>query len=150
MWGLTESLRHETQNAGRRGVKWSSIHPNYIAEGMFEGARMPGLGGLVIPVLRNHDVVARAVAESALKRGRYSPKRPRTVKLASLLRGMLPDAVFNKISRMLGVNASMESWIGQGNARSQEMGKESSIPLKNPATGEKIGPQRVHSVDDLK
>ena len=150
VWGLTESLRHETLNAGKRGVKWSSIHPNYVAEGMFEGARMPGLGGLVIPVVRNHDVVAKAIVESALKRGRHSPKRPRTVKLASLLRGILPDAVFNRISRMLGVNASMESWIGQGKARSQEMGTESSTSLKNPATGEKIGPQRVHSVADLK
>ncbi len=114
VWGLTESLRHETLNAGKRGVKWSSIHPNYVAEGMFGGARMPGLGGLVIPVLRSHDVVAKAIVESALKRGRHSPKRPRTVKLASLLRGILPDAVFNRISRMLGVNVSMESWIGQG------------------------------------
>ena len=30
------------------------------------------------------------------------------------------------------------------------MGKESSVFLKNPATGEKIGPLRVHSVEDLK
>ena len=150
VWGLTESLRHESLNAGRRGVKWSSVHPNYVAEGIFAGARLPGVGGLINPVLRNHDVVAKAIVESALKRGRHSPKRPRSVKLASLLRGLLPDGVFNRVMRLLGVNASMESWIGQGSVRSHEMGKESSVFLKNPATGEKIGPQRAHSVEDLK
>ena len=113
VWGLTESLRHEMKNAGKRGVKFSSVHPNYIAEGMFEGARIPGLGGLLVPVLRDHDIVAKAVVESAVKRGRYSPKRPRTVKLASILRGIFPDAAFNGIVRFLSIHRSMESWTGR-------------------------------------
>src|SRR5271157_508358 len=38
VWGLTESLRHESWNAGARGVHWASIHPLYVAAGMFAGA----------------------------------------------------------------------------------------------------------------
>ncbi len=113
VWGLTESLRHESVNAGKRGVRWSSIHPNYIAEGMFAGARIRGLGGLLVPVLRSHDVVAKAIVESALKRGRRSPKRPRTVKLASLLRGILPDFMFGAVVRFLRIHESMKSWTGR-------------------------------------
>jgi NAD(P)-dependent dehydrogenase (short-subunit alcohol dehydrogenase family) len=112
VWGLTESLRHETRNLGKRGVRWSSIHPNFIAEGLFAGARMPGLGGLVFPVLRNHDVVARAIVDAALKRGRYSPKRPRTVKVAGILRGLLPDGAFNAMVRVFSVHRGMQSWRG--------------------------------------
>jgi NAD(P)-dependent dehydrogenase (short-subunit alcohol dehydrogenase family) len=113
VWGLTESLRHESLNAGKRGMRWSSIHPNYIAEGMFEGARIRGLGGLLVPVLRDHDVVAKAVVEGALKKGRRSPKRPRTVKLASLLRGIFPDFIFTGIVRFLGIHESMKTWTGR-------------------------------------
>lgn len=74
---------------------------------------MPGLGGLIIPVLRDHDVVARAIVESALKRGRNAPKRPRTVKLASLMRGLLPDGAFGAAARLLAVNRGMQTWRGQ-------------------------------------
>jgi all-trans-retinol dehydrogenase (NAD+) len=49
VFGLTEALRHESWNAGKRGVMWASIHPMYVKEGIFAGARLPGLGGLISP-----------------------------------------------------------------------------------------------------
>jgi all-trans-retinol dehydrogenase (NAD+) len=88
------------------------VHPNYIARGMFGGARIGGLGGLVFPRLKNHDVVAKAVVEGALKRGRRSPKRPRSLRLAVLLRGILPDAWFAASARALNVHTSMAGWHG--------------------------------------
>lgn len=112
VWGLTEALRHEALNHGRRGVRFSSIHPNYIARGMFEGARITGLGGLIFPRLRDHDVVARAIVEDALRRGKRIVRRPRSLRLAVTLRGLLPDALFAVIARALKVHSSMSGWTG--------------------------------------
>jgi len=113
VWGLTEALRHEARNHGKPGVRFSSVHPNYIAKGMFEGARIRGVGGIVFPVLKSHDVVAKAIVEGALIRRRRTPKRPRSLRMAILLRGILPDAWFGGIARALNVHRSMQSWKGR-------------------------------------
>ncbi|MFW5694685.1 MAG: SDR family NAD(P)-dependent oxidoreductase [Alkalispirochaeta sp.] len=110
VWGFSEALRAEAQT---HGVMVSSIHPSYIAEGMFAGARLTGLGRVIVPLLSTHDVVAKAIVESALRRGRSSPKRPRTVRLAVLLRGILPDPWFNRLMKHLGVWDSMSGWRGR-------------------------------------
>lgn len=114
VWGFSEALRGEARS---HGVMVSSIHPSYIAEGMFAGARLTGLGRVIVPLLRTHDVVAEAIVESALRRGRSSPKRPRTVRIAILLRGILPDPWFNWVVRHLGVWDSMSGWRGRPDGR---------------------------------
>jgi hypothetical protein len=80
---------------------------------MFAGARLRGIGRLIVPLLRSHDVVAEAIVESALRRGETSPKRPRSVGLAVFLRGVLPDRWFNGLIGYLGVRESMNSWHGR-------------------------------------
>lgn len=112
VWGLTEALRHEAINRQARGVRFSSVHPNYIAHGMFGGARLRGLGGLIFPRLPDHDVVAKAIVEKAIRRGRLVVRRPRSLRLAILLRGILPEAVFNYVVRAMNVHTSMRSWTG--------------------------------------
>ncbi len=122
VWGLTESLRHEARDlckaeavAGRRtstDIRFSSVHPGYIKTGMFEGARIRGLGGLIVPLVKNHDVIARAVVQDALLKGKPVVMRPRSVRLAVLLRGMLPAAVFDQMVRSLGINQSMRNFRG--------------------------------------
>lgn len=112
VYGLTEALRHEVRDSGATGVHFSSIHPMYIASGMFAGSRIRGLGGLVFPRLKSHDVVARAIVEAALIRHRRVVKRPRSLFLVPLLRGLLPDPWFNALARALKVNRSMDSWEG--------------------------------------
>jgi all-trans-retinol dehydrogenase (NAD+) len=112
VWGFTESLRHEALTAGKRGVRFSSVHPGYVRTGIFEGARIPGIGGLLVPLIREHDVVAAAVVESALKRGRRVVMRPRSVRLAPLLRGILPAPVFDTVVRFFGIPSSMAHWHG--------------------------------------
>jgi all-trans-retinol dehydrogenase (NAD+) len=114
--GLTESLRFESWNAGKRGVRWSTIHPSYLAAGMFEGARLGLLGNLIVPLVRNHDVIARAIVEGALKRGKYSPKRPITVHLTPRLRAFLPDPLFQRVLVLLGVHRSMSHFRGRTHA----------------------------------
>jgi all-trans-retinol dehydrogenase (NAD+) len=112
--GLTESLRFEAWERGKKGVHWSSIHPCYIAKGMFEGAKLRGVANLIAPLLKDHDVVAEAIVESALKEGRYSPKRPRTVRSMDLMRGSVPDEIFQWLINVLGVTGSMKCWVGRG------------------------------------
>ncbi|MCX6137497.1 MAG: SDR family NAD(P)-dependent oxidoreductase [Ignavibacteriales bacterium] len=114
VWGLTESLRFEAVNLNKFNVKFSSIHPSYLATGMFEGAKLGFPGNLLVPVVKNHDVIAKAIVESALKRGRYSPKRPWTVGLAVRMRGFLPDSWFQYTLTFLGIPKGMSTFRGRG------------------------------------
>ncbi|MGE5682966.1 MAG: SDR family NAD(P)-dependent oxidoreductase [Bacillota bacterium] len=113
VWGLTESLRMEAYNNGKSGVKYSTIHPSYIAHGMFEGAKLSFPGNLLVPLVKDHDVIAKAIVESAIKKGRYSVKRPWTVNLNVRLRGFLPDSWFQKLMIIMGVPGSMKAWHGR-------------------------------------
>jgi len=111
VWGFSEALRGE---ALEHNVMVTSIHPSYVATGMFAGARLTGLGALLVPQLSSHDVVAEAIVEDALKRGTSRVMRPRSVRLAVLFRGILPDRWFNGLMRVLGVWDSMTTWRGRG------------------------------------
>jgi NAD(P)-dependent dehydrogenase (short-subunit alcohol dehydrogenase family) len=113
VFGLTEALREEAWASGHPGVKYSSVHPMFLLTGMFEGARLRGLGGLVFPCVKSHDRIAKAVVEGAVVRGRRCIKRPRSLRAVLLLRGLLPDAVFAGIGRFMKLHASMESWKGR-------------------------------------
>lgn len=113
VWGLTESLRFEALNNNKPGVKYSSIHPGYIASGMFEGAKLGFPGSLIVPVVKDHDVIAKAIVEAALKKEKYSPKRPATINLNLRLRALLPDILFQKLLIIMGVPQSMKSWKGR-------------------------------------
>lgn len=111
VWGFSEALRAE---ARRHNVLVSSIHPSYVATGMFAGAKLTGLGNVLVPRLPSHDAVAEAVVETALRRGKTRVMRPRSVRLAVLFRGVLPDRWFNGLMRFLGVWESMSGWRGPG------------------------------------
>ncbi len=113
VWGFTEAMRFEARNRGKHGVKFSSVHPCYIAQGLFQGAKLGFLGNLIAPLLKDHDVVAEAIVESAIKRGRHAPKRPQTVNLVIRLRGLLPDFAFQYLVKLLGIPQSMQHWTGR-------------------------------------
>jgi all-trans-retinol dehydrogenase (NAD+) len=114
VWGLTESLRFEAVNRGKTGVKFSSIHPGYIAKGMFEGARLGIPGRWIVPSVKDHDVIAKAIVESALKKEKYSPKRPRTINMNLRFRALMPDSWFQRFLIVMGVTKSMRTWHGRG------------------------------------
>lgn len=113
VWGLTESLRFEALNNNKTGVKYSSIHPGYIASGMFEGAKLGFPGSVIVPLVKDHDTIAKAIVEQALKKEKYSPKRPATINLNLRLRALLPDILFQKLLIIMGVPQSMKSWKGR-------------------------------------
>ncbi len=113
VWGLTESLRMEALNNGKAGVKYSTIHPGYIATGMFEGAKLGIPGRWIVPLVKNHDVIAKAIVEDALKKEKYSPKRPRTVNLNLRFRALMPDRWFQRFLILMGVARSMKTWYGR-------------------------------------
>jgi all-trans-retinol dehydrogenase (NAD+) len=114
VWGLTESLRMEALNNGKARVKYSTIHPGYIATGMFEGAKLGIPGRWIVPLVKNHDVIAKAIVEDALKKEKYSPKRPRTVNLNLRFRALMPDRWFQRFLILMGVAGSMKTWYGRG------------------------------------
>jgi all-trans-retinol dehydrogenase (NAD+) len=114
VWGLTESLRMEALKNGKAGVKYSTIHPGYIATGMFEGAKLGIPGRWIVPLVKNHDVIAEAIVEDALKKEKYSPKRPRTVNLNLRFRALMPDRWFQRFLILMGVAGSMKTWYGRG------------------------------------
>jgi all-trans-retinol dehydrogenase (NAD+) len=113
VWGLTESLRFESWLNGKHGVKWTSIHPSYIAQGMFEGAKLNPLGNLFVPLVKNHDVIAKAIVEDGLKKEKYAVRRPITLRLVLILRGLLPDKLFQQVLVLMGVHRSMHAFKGR-------------------------------------
>lgn len=112
VWGLTESMRFESLNA-KKNVRWASIHPSYIRTGLFAGAKLGFLGNLIVPLLKNHDVVAKAIIK-AIKKNKNIMLRPRTLKIGIFLRGILPDKLFQAIMILMGVPQSMDGWKGRG------------------------------------
>jgi all-trans-retinol dehydrogenase (NAD+) len=114
VWGLTESLRMEAIKNEKFGVKYSTIHPGYIATGMFEGAKLGIPGRWIVPLVKDHDVIAEAIVEDALKKEKYSPKRPQTINLNLRFRALLPDRWFQRFLILMGVAGSMKTWHGRG------------------------------------
>jgi all-trans-retinol dehydrogenase (NAD+) len=112
VWGFTESLRMEAHLLGRKGVRYSSVHPSYIRTGLFAGAKLGFPGSLIVPLVKNHDVIAKAIVVACLQKGRYSPRRPWTVGLTLRLRGALPDSWFQRLLILLGIPQGMLTWRG--------------------------------------
>jgi NAD(P)-dependent dehydrogenase (short-subunit alcohol dehydrogenase family) len=110
--GLTEGLRHEAKNRNKK-VRFVSVHPGYVAKGLFEGAKLKGMGSIVTPRIKSHDVIARAIVNSGIRKKKNVIYRPRSVRLAVMLRGIFPDKVFFALMRILNVHSSMESWAGR-------------------------------------
>jgi all-trans-retinol dehydrogenase (NAD+) len=85
------------------------VCPYYIDTGMFEGVRtrIPFL----LPILRQRDV-ARKIAD-AIERDRRVLVLPPAIRLLPVLR-VLPPRIFDLVMDVLGVNVSMEHFVGHG------------------------------------
>jgi all-trans-retinol dehydrogenase (NAD+) len=113
VWGVTESMRLEAYNNGKDGVHFSTVHPSYIARGMFEGARLGFLGNLLAPLISHHDKVAKAIVNEVIAKKKNRIMIPKTVNLNLLLRGLLPDKLFQKMMILIGADKSMDQWYGR-------------------------------------
>ena len=114
VFGFTESLRAEAV-MDQKKVFFTSIHPHFVKEGLFSGGRLNLLGELLVPRIRNHDAVARAIINKALKKKRNTVKIPVTLHLGVFFRGILPDRLLQLMTvKMMGVGHCMEELVGYG------------------------------------
>ena len=115
--GLTESLRLEVQKMGKSGVRFSSIHPNFLKKGLFEGTKLNFLGQLLAPGVKSHDAVAKVIVNRAIKLGFHSPKVPWIMNQVVLLRALLPSSLLIKVSSLYGLNDMMDDYKGYKDRR---------------------------------
>ena len=102
--GLTESLRMEAIKMGKKGVKFSSVHPNFLKKGLFEGTKLNLLGSIFAPGVKSHDAVAKVIVNKAIRWGFHSPKVPWIMNQSVLLRALLPSSLLIKFGNIYGVN----------------------------------------------
>ena len=115
--GLTESLRLEVQKMGKNGVKFSSIHPNFLKKGLFEGTKLNFIGQLLAPGVKNHDQVAKVIVNRAIKLGFHSPKVPWIMNQIVLLRAIMPSSLLIKFSSLYGLYDMMDDYKGYNDGR---------------------------------
>ncbi len=113
VWGMTDVLRLEVLAAGKKGVKFTSVHPGNILTGMFEGFALNVIGSLIAPPVKNHDVIAKGIVESGLKRNRHLVVRPRRVYLPMILRGLVPNGIMVKLALMVGLDKCVTNYKGR-------------------------------------
>ena len=115
--GLTESLRLEVQKMGKSGVRFSSVHPNFLKKGLFEGTKLNFLGQLLAPGVKSHDAVAKVIVNRAIKLGFHSPKVPWIMNQVVLLRALLPSSLLIKVSSLYGLYDMMDDYKGYKDGR---------------------------------
>ncbi|MFQ5790038.1 MAG: SDR family oxidoreductase [Acidobacteriota bacterium] len=105
--GFDESLRAELRRMAP-GVKTTVVCPYYVDTGLFAGARtrFPFL----LPILKEDWVAERIV--SAIRRDRRRLWMPRMVYTVPFLR-IFPVWLFDAVASFLGINASMEEFVGR-------------------------------------
>lgn len=113
VYGFTESLRLEALSDNKKGVRFSSVHPGIIREGLFEGSKLNLLGELLIPRINHHDEIAKVIVNKALLKNRCIIKYPKTLHLGPLLRALVPDRVLGKIMMLAGCDGIMREWKGR-------------------------------------
>lgn len=105
--GFDESLRAELRRSAP-ALRTTVVCPYYVDTGMFRGvkSRFPRL----LPILREDDVAARIV--HAVQRDQRQLFLPPLVRILPLLR-VLPVGAFDRVATFLGVNASMDAFVGR-------------------------------------
>jgi len=112
VWGFSESLRQEFID-DKINIKCSSVHPHFVKEGLFAGSHLNWLGELMVPRIKNHEVVAKKIVNKALKKRRNTVKIPVTLQLPVFLRGTLPDFILVFLAgKLFGVSKGMADWVG--------------------------------------
>jgi len=115
--GLTESLRMEAIKMGKKGVKFSSVHPNFLKKGLFEGTKLNFLGSIFAPGVKSHDTVAKVIVNKAIRWGFHSPKVPWIMNQSVLLRALLPSSLLIKFGNIYGLNNMMDEYTGYKDGR---------------------------------
>ncbi len=107
--GFTESLRVELKKTGYPNVRTTIVEPFYVDTGMFEGVKTRFRR--ILPILKQDEVTDRIVR--AIQKNRQELKMPFIVNLVPAFR-LLPVDLFDRLTDFLGINASMEEFVGHG------------------------------------
>jgi len=116
--GFDESLRVELRKIAP-GVRTTVVCPYYVNTGMFTGVKSPY--PRLMPILEEADVARRIV--EAVERDRRRLFLPRSMYLLPLLR-VLPVPLFDALADLLGVNVSMNDFVGRQGAGSPALGHD--------------------------
>lgn len=117
--GFDESLRVEMAHRAP-GIRTTLVCPYYVDTGMFDGVR--SRFEFLLPIVSEDDLVARIVR--AVERDRTRLYVPWVLRLLAPLR-LLPTTVFDAIMDTLGVNVSMEEFVGRRGTGSSEAASRS-------------------------
>lgn len=107
-FGMDESLRFELQQRAP-GVKTTVVCPYYIDTGMFDGVK--SRFSFLLPILKEEKVAEGVI--KAIEKDRARLMMPPLVYAVPLMRGLLPPKLFDMVSNLLGINASMEQFKGR-------------------------------------
>jgi all-trans-retinol dehydrogenase (NAD+) len=105
--GFNESLRVELKKTARH-VRTTVVCPYFANTGMFEGVR--SRVNWLLPILEE-EVVADRIYR-AIRRNRAQVFLPPLVGFVPLLR-VLPASWFDALSNLLGINSTMETFVGR-------------------------------------
>ena len=105
--GFSESIELELAKQGHAHVHVTTVCPGVVSTGLFEGATALRLTRILTP-----DRVADAVVSGVL-RDRGYVRTPWLVKVAPVLRGVLPHRAFNAVNEFFGGTTTMDSWTGR-------------------------------------
>ncbi|HSO03931.1 MAG TPA: SDR family NAD(P)-dependent oxidoreductase, partial [Candidatus Limnocylindrales bacterium] len=111
--GFSESIELELSKQGHRHVHVTTVCPGVVSTGLFEGARPLRLTSILTP-----DDVAEAVVRGVLHDRGYV-RTPWLVKVAPVLRVVLPHRAFNAVNAFFGGTTTMDSWTGRGAGRDE-------------------------------
>lgn len=104
--GFTESLRAEMRHQGHN-IHTLSVHPFYVATGMFEGVSSPNV---LLPILEPAYVADRVFR--TLEAGNHQLVLPASASIAKWL-NILPVPVADRCRDLLGINATMDDFTGR-------------------------------------
>ncbi|WP_022871542.1 SDR family oxidoreductase [Yaniella halotolerans] len=104
--GFTESLRAEMRHQGHN-LHTLSVHPFYVATGMFEGASSPNA---LLPILEPEDVADRIFR--TLEAGKHQLILPASASMARWL-NLLPVPLADRCRDLFGINSTMDRFVGR-------------------------------------
>lgn len=104
--GWSESLRIELERA-YSNINVTTVTPGYINTGMFDGVEAPPL----MPLMEPDEIVNKII--DAIKHNHIHVREPWVVKLAPVLRGIMPARLFDfVVGDMLKVYDAMSTFVG--------------------------------------
>ena len=106
--GLSEGVRLELDQRGADHVGMTIVCPSLVDTGMFEGSKPPLLAPLLEP-----DFVASRVID-AVESDELYVREPFMIKLAPILKALLPTEVNDFVLEALGATEIMHGWKGHG------------------------------------